>query len=306
MTRTIHDSFAKECMQSLLADFGDVEVEKPLVGEVRTVDIVFHPRSDAIADRQMLGLLGRMVAKPALLEPFRNAVPEWEIRNCREKLFQLEGELRRRVKSRKQRLKQANRPFMWILSPTLSPTLSPQLQAEFCVKLKRGWGEGIYFLPNPDDLRSVVDHRTAVIALHQLPQTPDTLWLRLLGRGQVQAAAIDELLALPLAYPYRQETMQHLAMLRVHLQARQNRTKDIREAVMSLSAVYAKWEQENLTQVRQESRQEGRQEGRQELALKMLQQQKYPLAEIAELTGFSIAQLEALQTAAQSPDSIPN
>jgi hypothetical protein len=27
MTRTIHDSFAKECMQSLLADFGDVEVE---------------------------------------------------------------------------------------------------------------------------------------------------------------------------------------------------------------------------------------------------------------------------------------
>jgi hypothetical protein len=283
MTRTIHDSFAKECMQSLLADFGDVEVEKPLIGEVRTVDIVFHPRSDAIADRQMLGLLGRMVAKPSLLEPFRNAVPEWEIRNCREKLFQLEGELRRRVKARKQRLKQSNRPFMWILSPTMSP----QLQQEFCVKPKRGWGEGIYFLPNPD--------RTAVVALHQLPRTPDTLWLRLLGRGNVQDEAIAELLALPSAYPYRQETMRHLAMLRIHLQARQNRTKDIQEAVMSLSSVYAKWEQETLAKIRQETLAEGRQEGRQELALKMLEDQKYPLTEIAQLTGFSIAQLESLQ-----------
>jgi hypothetical protein len=254
-----------------------------LIGEVRTVDIVFHPRSDAIADQQMLGLLGRMVAKPALLEPFRNAVPEWEIRNCREKLFQLEGELRRRVKSRKQRLRQANRPFMWILSPTMSP----QLQQEFCVKPKRGWGEGIYFLPNPD--------RTAVVALHQLPQTPDTLWLRLLGRGQVQSKAIAELLALPSAYPYRQETMQHLAMLRVHLQTRQNKTKDIREAVMSLSSVYARWEQENLTKVRQESRQEGRQEGRQEIACKLLRDQRFALEEISQLTELSIDELKALQ-----------
>jgi hypothetical protein len=41
MTRNIHDTFAKEWMQELLADFGQVEVEKPVSGEVRTIDIVF-------------------------------------------------------------------------------------------------------------------------------------------------------------------------------------------------------------------------------------------------------------------------
>lgn len=64
---------------------------------------------------------------------------------------------------------------------------------------------------------------------------------------------------------------------------------------MSLSSVYAKWEQETLAKIRQETLAEGRQEGRQELALKMLEDQKYPLTEIAQLTGFSIAQLESLQ-----------
>jgi hypothetical protein len=37
MTRNIHDTFAKEWMQELLADFSRVEVEKPVSGEVRTM-----------------------------------------------------------------------------------------------------------------------------------------------------------------------------------------------------------------------------------------------------------------------------
>jgi hypothetical protein len=40
MTRKLHDAFAKECLQELLADFGRVEVEQPIAGEVRTVDTV--------------------------------------------------------------------------------------------------------------------------------------------------------------------------------------------------------------------------------------------------------------------------
>jgi hypothetical protein len=33
---------------------------------------------------------------------------------------------------------------------------------------------------------------TAIIVLHQLPETPETLWLRLLGRGGTRSRAIDE------------------------------------------------------------------------------------------------------------------
>jgi hypothetical protein len=37
MTRNVHDSFAKEWMKELLADFGEVEVERQVAGEVCTI-----------------------------------------------------------------------------------------------------------------------------------------------------------------------------------------------------------------------------------------------------------------------------
>ena len=64
MKRTIHDSFAKEWMQELLADFGTVEVEHEVSGEVRTIDLVFSPDPTAQSDRYALGLLGKMIDSP--------------------------------------------------------------------------------------------------------------------------------------------------------------------------------------------------------------------------------------------------
>jgi hypothetical protein len=52
--------------------------------------------------------------------------------------------------------------------------------------------------------------RTAIVAIHQLPRTPDTLWLRILGRGRVQQQAIDELEALPEENPFRSMALKML------------------------------------------------------------------------------------------------
>ncbi|TRU91810.1 MAG: hypothetical protein EWV75_22020 [Microcystis wesenbergii Mw_QC_S_20081001_S30D] len=50
----------------------------------------------------------------------------------------------------------------------------------FDAKLElENWTEGIYFL--------YLSHRTAIIAINQLPITPETLLLRLLGRGKPKA-----------------------------------------------------------------------------------------------------------------------
>jgi hypothetical protein len=286
MTRNIHDTFAKEWMQELLADFGRVEVEKPVSGEVRTIDIVFYPDVGAIDALQALGLMGRMLSQPSLVEAFRNATPQWEILNCRDKSFDVRAELRRQAKARKQRLREADEPMLWILSPTMSPAM----QKRFCVVEKSRWGKGIYFLPAPD--------RTAVIAIHHLSKTLDTLWLRLFGRDKVQAEAVKELLALPPTHPYRQETLRHLMVLQVNLKIRQNKTKDIREVMMSLAPAYEKWLKETLDQGRQEGRQEGHQEGRQEgqveVALRLLQR-NMAIAEVAECTGLPIAQVKKLR-----------
>lgn len=98
MTRTMHDSFAKEWMQELLTDFGEVEIEKQIAGEVRKIDVYFCPNPTALESLKAFGLLGRMLSKPMLMEPFRNAAIEWDVRNSREKVFQLEGELTREAK----------------------------------------------------------------------------------------------------------------------------------------------------------------------------------------------------------------
>jgi hypothetical protein len=275
MTRTPHDSFAKEWMQEVLADFGEIEIEKQIAGEVRKIDLYFCPYPESLDDLKSFGILGRMVATPSLLEPFRNAVPEWEICSCREKRFHLEAELRRKKNRQKTKRSKHHRPFVWILSPTFSK----QQQKSFRTEEKPQWGTGVHFLPDPD--------RTAVIAIHQLPKTPDTLLLRLLGRGQVQADAISELIKLPSDHPYRGEILRHISRLQINLNIRQNKTKDIREVMMNLAPAYDKWLEETLDQ--------GRKETQTAIALQFLRM-NIPIDIIAQGTGLSIETLEALRS----------
>jgi hypothetical protein len=286
MPRNIHDSFAKDCMKELLTDFGEVEVESQIAGEIRTIDLVFRPYPEFIESLQALGLLGRMTAQPCIIEPFRNAVPAWEVRNCRGKLFDLEAANRRQAKQTKRPLSTLDLPFLWILSPTVSKNIKKLFHGIEQSK----WGEGIYFL--------VAGDRTALVAIHDLPKTLDTLWLRLLGRGRVQAEAIAELLALPASHPYRGQTIQHLAVLQIHLKTRQNKTKDVREVIMSLSPVYEKWRQETLAEGRQEGRQEGVHQGIQEerrsLVIKMVQE-NFSTETIARLTSLSPLEIEQIR-----------
>ena len=88
-------------MKELLDDFGEVEIEREIAGEVRTIDVVFIPNPAQRSNLKPLGLLGQMIDTPCAMEAFRNAVPEWEVGNCRVKLFELVQELNRRAKKKK-------------------------------------------------------------------------------------------------------------------------------------------------------------------------------------------------------------
>jgi hypothetical protein len=141
---------------------------------------------------------------------------------------------------------------------------------------------GIYFPGKAD--------RTAIIAIHQLPKSLDTLWLRLLGKGNVQSQAIAELLALPKDHPYRQDTIHHLAILQINFQVRQNKTQDIQEVIMNLSPAYQKWREETLA----EGEARGKEQERRSLAQKMLQEGA-SIDFISRVTGFSAPEIAALK-----------
>ncbi|NJM48968.1 MAG: hypothetical protein HC860_24720 [Alkalinema sp. RU_4_3] len=279
MPRAVHDQYAKGWFKFLLANFGKVEIEREVSGPVRRIDLVFYPDPKHLESLQSLKLVGRMLSKPALIEFFRNPVPTDEIAKCRDKLLDLRSELKQFAKKNGQILYNRDLPFLWILSPTLSQTLKHRRRAE----PKPEWGEGIYFLPEDDC--------TAIVMIHELPVTIDTIWLRLLGRGSVQAEAVKQLLALPKDYRHRLETLDHLAMLRVNLQIRHNRSRDLEEIMINLSPAYEEWRNQTLA----EGQRIGVKDGISKVALRMLRKQM-PLAEIAEMTDLTIAQLQALQS----------
>lgn len=189
MTRFIHDKFSKDYLETLLSPYGEVEVEKSITSEIKEIDVWFKPSGSEIPSQ--LGLLSLFCQTLALIEPYRNAVTINEIKDCLSKLFAVEQDLKREIKRNKQRLTDREKPFLWILTPTASERILKSFKAE----LVFNWGEGVYFLAE--------SLRTAIVVIHQLPETPETLWLRLLGRGSTKSRAIDELNALSANNPLK-------------------------------------------------------------------------------------------------------
>ena len=120
-------------------------------------------------------MLGRFAANPAIIEPLRNPASSDKICDCLLKLLEVKASLRREAKANKTKLQDSEIPNLWVLTPTISETRL----SSFGTIQKADWLSGVHFLPEA--------MRTAIVAIHQLPQTPQTLWLRLLGRGNVQS-----------------------------------------------------------------------------------------------------------------------
>ncbi|NJN13462.1 MAG: hypothetical protein HC836_48925 [Richelia sp. RM2_1_2] len=228
MTRFPYDQFSKNYLEELLQPLGTVQVARQVAGEVREIDVWFSPNQSVdTIEASRLGLLGRFAATPAILEPFRNAATPTEICSCLLKLLEVRGEYERDAKRDKQQLTESSLPMLWILSPTASESL---LEGFAALNDERNWGNGIYFLPRY--------LRTAIVAIHQLPKTRETLWLRILGKGKVQSTAIDELEALPEDEPLRTRALELLYSLKTTLEVSQNIDEEDRELIMRLSPLY--------------------------------------------------------------------
>jgi hypothetical protein len=117
---------------------------------------------------------------------------------------------------------------------------------------------GVYFLP--DGLRA------AVIAINQLPVTPETLWFRLLGRGKVQRHAVEELVALPAEDLVRRNVLEIIYRWRISVMAQPELTQDERELIMNLTQAY----EEARAQAVQEGVEQGVQLGQRQVVENLL------------------------------------
>jgi hypothetical protein len=281
MAKNNSDQFAKQLLEEVLSHFGTVETSHEVSGEPQWVDVFFIPAMQSFPDE--LGLLGRIVQTPCLIEPFRNQPDSQEVRSCLLKLYQVQGNFYRQSRRAETAIADDELPFLWILASSASE----RLLQEFGTIASEDWPPGVYFL-SPG-------LRTAIVAINQLPCADDTLLLRLLGKGRTQLDAIAEVLSFDVEDPRRSSILRLLASWKISVEVTQEFEAQEEELLMALSQAYLEWEQ----QTEQRGIQAGIQEGlehEKSLILRQLTRRIGPIAPSQEtkIRNLSLPQLEEL------------
>lgn len=299
MAQNSFDQLSKQYLEEFLAPIGTVQRQYEIPGEAKFVDVWFVPDPNVLLPTD-LGLLGRMAQKPCLFEPYRNVPTRTEVRVSIMKLVWVQEDERR--KAQREELSDNELPQLWILAATTSRPLLEEAE----VKVKSDWMPGVYFLANI--------LKTAIVAIDQLPETEETLWIRILGRDTTQERAIREVLALPATHPRRNDILRLLASWKVRIDLGEIENFSGQEAIMALSESFLAWERqaqerweqqaqerwEQQTQERiREVSQEERQEERRSLILLQLEQKFGTLADqiVAQVSTLNLEQMGRLAIA---------
>lgn len=279
MSRIRFDQLAKQYLEEFLEPLGTVQRSLEVPGEPKFVDVWFTPAPEIDQSAPKLGLLNRIVTTPCLLEPFRNAPTRQEIRSCLLKLLWVQEDQRRKIEQSGGTQTKNDLPKLWILAATTTSSVV----AEFGGQFRPHWEPGVYFAPEA--------FKTAIIAIDELPLTPETLWLRILGRGDTQQQAIVELLAMPIDDPQRARVLQLLVNWRVTLELPGSIDKE-EQLLMALSQAYLEWEKQ--TEAR--GIQLGAEQEARSLVLRQLTRRVGELPESmrSQITAMSLTQLETL------------
>jgi hypothetical protein len=279
MAKNVFDQFSKQFLEEILSPLGSVESSHEVSGETQLVDVYFVPNPQPTVIPPTLGILDRIIQTPCLLEPFRKQPTPNEIRSCLLKLFQVHGDYHRQARRQEDSFPEAQLPYLWILASSASTNLLEQ----FGASTHADWGEGIYFL-HPG-------LRSAIVSINRLPVNPDTLWLRLLGRGKTQQQAINEVIAFDDRDPRRSSILKLLANWKISIEIT-GQVSEEQELMMALSQAYLEWEQKT----EQRGLEKGLQQGEQSLILRQLTRRVGELspAMLQQIQSLSLVQLESL------------
>ncbi|WP_017296401.1 hypothetical protein [Geminocystis herdmanii] len=248
MSQFPHDEFIKEYLPELYQDYGIVTPSADVMSEKREIDVLFTPTKPVPTTPETLGLLGKLAQTTCLLEIFRNAVNNDQIMDCIGKLITVRNNLLKSAK--KEPKNQETSVFLWIITPTISD----KILTGFNANTRENWEKGVYFLPPT--------LCTGIIAIHQLPISKNTLWLRILGKGKTQVEAIEELKTLPLHNPHRETILELVYGLLDKLETKQRQKqgliKEDETLIMSLRQIY----RDKMAEVEQQGKLEGEKEGK--------------------------------------------
>ena len=231
------DQFSKSLASRFLELYARLELEHEVQHAAQSVDIVFEPDGRA-PQAELGGWLGRIgVAGPGLLECFSHPPRMEEVEAC---IYKRDGlALLRAQRARENGEPRPERPRLWMVSTGRPRAVMRTYEAE----PMDGWPDGFWTLRR--------GHGLHVVVLPELPETPDTLVLRLLGRNATLERAIGDCAVLPRHSPIMRRLKPLLLAFKPHIVQHLPR-KLAMNMLEKVDAMYAEWERTTTSRGRRE------------------------------------------------------
>jgi hypothetical protein len=192
--RNRFDHLAKQIAQEALRRSGTTVAHDEINPETQYADLRHEPDPAYQAERNRMGLLGRLATEPCLIEVYSHAPDAEEFRACLAKhLASWQGRARKARSDHRKRSEQGQAldvfvdSFLWIIAAGVPTTLLTKLELEAAPD----WPAGVYLFGG-DVLR------VGLLVASELPRDATTLLVRLMAAGPLLAQAIKEVAALPL------------------------------------------------------------------------------------------------------------
>jgi hypothetical protein len=191
--RNRFDHLAKQIGKEALGASGPTVAHDEISPETQHADLRHEPDPARKAERERLGLLGRIASVLCLIEVYGHAPSAEEFRACLAKhiAFWQQRARRARAHSKTQQGRRQPRgafvePTLWIIAAGAPTAILTKLE----LKPAHGWPAGVYFFG--DDVL-----RVGFVVASELPRDRSTLLVRLMAAGPLLTPAIEDLRALP-------------------------------------------------------------------------------------------------------------
>jgi hypothetical protein len=252
------DQIAKQIAREALAPSGITVVHDEVTPEIQHADLRHEPDPTRGAERERLGLLGRIAAVLCLVEVYGHAPGADEFRACLAKQIAFWRRRARKARSDNDKRRASGvapeafvEPFLWIITAGAPTSIVTKLE----LKAAPDWPRGVYFFGG-DILR------VGLVVASELPRDRATLLVRLMAAGPLLDRAIEDLIALPPDAHERAVAEQILLSLQHALGQKADRTPEEEEFIV---AMHKSWEESRIeaeTEGRMKGLAEGLAEGR--------------------------------------------
>jgi hypothetical protein len=230
--RNRFDYIAKGIGKAALGASGTTVVQDEISPETLHADLRHEPDPACSAERERLGLLGRLATFSCLIEIYGHAPGAAEFRACLTKhmaCWQRRTRNDKKATSKRRGARAVVKPFLWIIAAGAPTAILTKLKLEAAP----GWPAGVYFFG--DDIL-----RVGIVVASELPRDRTTLLVRLMAAGPLLPQAIEDLSALPPNAHERAVAERILLGLQASLRKQPKRNRKEQEFIV---AMYKTWEE---------------------------------------------------------------